>query len=137
MTIDASTLDRNAFATYVAPSGGAPEAISVVRNLSASKATATFDADTNILTRKLIDFTVRDPVLLSTAPGGYTQSRQTVLFKFPFTLANGNRTVNTLSMTMSIDPEAIATDLPFLRLLGSQVLGLASFDSFWEVNSLV
>jgi len=136
MTIEASTVapDSTGFAT---PTGGTSVGISLLKSPSAGKVIAKYDTETDFLTRTTIEFSIKDPVALSSAPGGYTQARSTVFIKKPMTLANGNRTVNTLSITLSRDPEMTSTALAALRLEACQFLGKGSFDDFYLSHSLI
>lgn len=136
MSINGGTVKPDA-TTFVVPTGGA-SAVALIAGYAKSlgKVVAHLTGESDFLTRTSIEFSVKDPVAQVSAPGGYTQIRQTVFIKVPMTLANGNRTVNTLSITMSRDPEFDATDTMSLRLLGCQALGDADLDEFFTVNNL-
>jgi hypothetical protein len=136
MTIEAALLGRD-HTTYTAPTGGTDKAISIAASQNGQKVTATFDVETDFTTRKSIEFTVKDPVALESAPGGYTQARETVAVKWPMTLSNGNRTVNTAQISIARDPEMSDTDVSALRLMLTQILADSAFDSFWISHRLV
>lgn len=135
MTIGNSTIVPDA-TSYGGTSGGTGVAISLLKSAGLTKVTAKYDDDTDFLTRTLMEFSVKDPVVQSTAPGGYTQARETVFVKKPMTLANGNRTVNTINITISRDPEMTEADLLAFRLEATQLIGLSSLDDFYLSHSL-
>jgi hypothetical protein len=64
--------------------------------------------------RTVIDLSVSPAVPNSAAPGGYTQSRRTVVSKEPKTLANDNVTVNTVRTQVAFDPETTPAELGWL-----------------------
>lgn len=81
-------------------------------------------------------FSVKDPIVNTGAPNGYTQARSTVKCVVPLTLDNGNRTTNTVSITLSMDPETSDTEKEALIELGAQLLTQASLDDFWKKQSI-
>jgi len=135
MTIEASSIIPDG-TTFVAPTGGTAVAISLLGAASGGKVTAKYDTEYDFLTRTLFDFSVKDPVQLDSAPGGYTQARETVVIKRPITLTNGNRTVNTITITVSRDPETSAADLKAFRLEAGTILGASSMDDFFLSHDL-
>jgi hypothetical protein len=135
MTIDAATLALD-HTTHVAPTGGSALAISRNTSPKTNAVIASQDAETDFLTRTSVEFSFKSPIELLTAPGGYTQAREVVLVKSPMTLANGNRTVNTLSITCSRDPEMTTGDFKSLRLIAVQLLGSVEYDLFWAAHNL-
>jgi hypothetical protein len=118
--------------TYVAPSGGSADALSAVGD--ATKMVARFDADTEYLTSKSVDFSSREPSVSSSAPNGYTQARRSALFKFPLPLDNGGRTVNTIKIELGVDVEATAAEIAEYCLVASQFLADPDFASFWQLG---
>ena len=98
--------------------------------------TARLTTDTELLGRTLYELTAKDPVANTSAPGGYTQARKVALIKQPYTLANGNRTVNTVRIEVSLDPEVTAAESLALRIQASELLGRDSYKAFWDVHDL-
>ena len=80
-------------------------------------------------------FTVNDPVVQSSAPGGYTQARRKVRVFVPRTLANGNRTVDTFDIQMSTDPETTDAERLSMRVLACNLLFDSEFTEFWDEGS--
>jgi len=81
-------------------------------------------------------FSVSDPVVNSGAPNGYTQQRSTVKCVVPLNLDNGNRTTNTVTISLAFDPETTDTEKEALIELGAQLLIQSSLDDFWKKQSL-
>jgi hypothetical protein len=134
MTIEAGSIAPDS-TTYVAPTGGTPEAISVLDKVG-GKTIANFDSETDHLTRTLMEFSTKAPVVLPSAPGGYSQLREEIFVKIPMTLANGNRTVCTGSVKISRDPEMTTVSQQALRLLLCDLLGNTAFDAFWVQHAM-
>jgi len=118
----------------VAHTGGVAQAFSKLQD-SSNEHEVFFDS-TTLLNRKTAKFSTKRPKVSAGAPGGYTQARSTVLIKQPFTLANGNTTYVTVSITLSVDPELSQTEIDNLRYYGSDALANASLDDFWRSQSL-
>lgn len=135
MPISGATVAPDA-TTYAAPTGGADLTLSSVSTSGVDKVKAFYTSETDFLTRTEYEFSVKYPAVLSTAPGGWTQARQTVFMKKPRTLANGNRTVDTCSITFAHDPETTTADRLAMRLELVQLLGNTTFGSFWKTNNL-
>lgn len=135
MPISTAAILQNS-TTFAAPTGGTSIDLSIASNLLGGKALAYFDGDANFITRRTIDFQVKDPVASAAAPGGYTQARETVLLKVPMTLANGKRTVNTLRIELSRDPELTEAAAKEMRFIGLQILGDSDFWRFWDYHEI-
>lgn len=93
-------------------------------------------ADTDLRTRREASCTVSVPKPKSDAPGGYTQARASVQFKYPKILANGNRTVNTVTITVAYDPETSAADVLVMQNVAAQALFDADFAGLFGALSL-
>lgn len=120
--------------TYVVPSGGTADTLSAFG--SRTEVQASFDADTEYLTKKDILFSQKEPSVSASAPNGYTQARRTALLKLPLELDNGNRTVNTVRIELAVDIEATAAEIAEYCTLASQVLGDSDFSAFWQIGTL-
>lgn len=86
--------------------------------------------------RQEAQFSVKVPKVSSTAPGGYTQARSTALLKKPKVLANGKRTVNTLQLQLSVDPETTAAEVQNMLVTAGQMLTDSDYADFWKAQSL-
>jgi hypothetical protein len=95
---------------------------------------AFFDGDTELLTAKSIDFSVKEPTVSASAPNGYTQARRVALLRFPLELDNGNRTVCTAKVELAVDVEATSAEIAEYVLITSQVLADADFAAFWALG---
>lgn len=134
MSIGAGTLLKDS-TTYAAPTGGTSADISIASR-SGTKVAAYFDGDSNFVTRRLIDFSAKDPVVQKSAPGGYTQAREKVTIRWPITLANGERTVCTGTIEIARDPEFTAAQTKEMRMLLLQILGDGDFTNFWDYHEM-
>jgi hypothetical protein len=132
MTINAATPIIGG--TFAAPTGGTADQLSAFGGKS--EMIARFDADTEYLTSKEAVFTVKEPTVSANAPGGYTQARTLLLLKFPRVLDNGNRTVDTLRVELSVDPEATSSEIDEYMLVGSQFCADPDFAEVWRKRIL-
>lgn len=121
--------------TYVVPTGGTAFNFNKLRNLDTG-IEVRFDTDTGLVDRRSATFTYKDPVPSSSAPGGWTQAREKVFVKIPFTLDNGNRTVNTATIQISTDPEVTAAEKREILHLLTQLLGDSDFDDFYVLHDV-
>lgn len=119
----------------ITPSGGTALAFGsegIVNNTNLIYATA----DTDYRTRKEMACTVKKPKPLTTAPNGYSQSRNKIVIRVPLTLANGLVTSQTLLIEQSVDVESTAAVNLELRKLAAQALIDADYTAFWDSSSL-
>lgn len=121
--------------TYVVPSDGSSITLTTV-GTSLDMTVASPSSDTNYLTKRTYEFSKKDAKPSSTAPNGYTQQRATCVFKAPFILDNGNRTVNTLRIEFACDIELTVAEKYELLLQGSQLLGDPDFQGYWTALAL-
>jgi hypothetical protein len=121
--------------TYVAPSDGTAITLGLI-GTSLDTTIASPTADTNYLTKRTYEFSVKEPKVSLTAPNGYTQSRATCLFKAPFILDNGKRTVNTIRIEFACDIELTVAEKTDLLLQASQLLGDTDFGGFWTALAM-
>ena len=89
-----------------------------------------FDAQTTYV------FTAKEPKVSVSAPNGYTQKRSSVKILKPLALDNGNRTVNTGFVEISVDPETTAAELTTLKVELAQCIMDTDLDDFFEKQSL-
>lgn len=122
-------------ATTVAASGGTDVTL-VSLGIQGNKNSLIFSTDTNLSTRRLAEFSVKQPAVSASAPGGYTQARNTVLVKFPKTLANGAITVNTGKFELAYDPQTTQAEVESYCEQMAQMAGTAAFMSFQKDQNL-
>ncbi|DAD49893.1 coat protein [ssRNA phage ESE017] len=106
----------------------------LVRNNS--ELNAYIDEGLSFQARKEVAFSVKVPKVSVSAPGGFTQARSTVILKSPKTLANGNRTVNTVSIQLSVDPETTAAEVTTMLNAAAQLLFDSDYSDFWKAQAL-
>jgi hypothetical protein len=90
----------------------------------------------DFLDRWKLTFKVKDPKPSTSNPSGYTQQRSEVLVRVPKTLANGELTYDTFSITCSTSVETTTSDKDYMRGVVSQIVLIADFDDFWNNGSL-
>lgn len=118
--------------TFVVPSDGTATTLSSL-GMKDGRTLQTFLAsDTDILTRRYIEFTAKPAIVSVQAPNGFTQRRSQATLFFPKILANGKRTINSITILYSCDVEIGTTEKQNQILLGSQILGDTDFTSFWQ-----
>lgn len=130
----ASTIKEGA--TSVAATGGTDVTL-VSLGIQGNKNTLAFSTDTNLATRRLAEFSVKAPQVQASAVGGYTQARNTILVKFPKTLANGNITINTAKVEVAYDPQTTQAEVESYCEQISQMVGTTAFMSFQKDQSLL
>jgi len=84
-----------------------------------------------------IKFAVKRPKPNASAPNGFTQKRNTVKVTVPRTLANGNTTLDTLSIVIGTDVETSDTDVLSLVNLGAQLMSNADVLAYFTEQSTV
>lgn len=119
----------------VAPTGGSALAFEQA-NSTGSSVNLFASADTDLLTRRGIYCSVKEPKVSSTAPNGYTQARAVAMFKSPLTLDNGNVTVNTVRIEFAYDVETTQTEIEELRVIAAQICCDADFAGLVKSLSL-
>jgi hypothetical protein len=122
-------------ATTVAATGGTDVTLQSL-GIQGNKNTLTYSTDTSNLTRRLVEFSVKPYGESASAPGGYTQQRNTVLMKWPKVLANLSRTINTFKMESSVDPETTNAEIESMVESAAQLAGSSAFLAFWTTQNL-
>jgi hypothetical protein len=87
---------------------------------------------TSFLSRSEALFSTREARVKSDAPNGYTQQREDVVVRVPKTLANGNSTFTTLSLSLSSDIEVTDAEKDTILEYGAQLLTHADTQAFWK-----
>lgn len=83
-----------------------------------------------------VSFVTKDPKVQTSAPNGYTQHRCTAKVLRPLLLDNGNYTMNSVTITFSVDHETTDTEIGSLRVLAAQLIHDSDFDDFWTAGSV-
>jgi hypothetical protein len=94
------------------------------------------DDGAEFIAASTIDYQVKDPKVSTGAPNGYTQARTSVKLQVPLALDNGNRTINTFTLSLSVDPETTDAEVDAMRVLAAQLIHDADFDDLWQKQSL-
>lgn len=128
MAIQNATLPVGATIT---PSGGTATTMKL-KEVTPSKLVVALDDGSEFLSQQTIDVVTKSPVVSTSAPNGYTQARSSAFFRFPLSLDNGNRTVNTLKIELAVDHETTAAEIQ--GYLAKGVLFMLSADAadMWE-----
>jgi len=95
-----------------------------------------FVSGTNLLDQKTLKFSVKRPKVSPTAPGGFTQARNTLYLKVPFTLASGLVTYVSAKVEISVDPEYPEDENRYLRAMISDLLTDTELNDFWINQSV-
>lgn len=132
MSLTATTVPIGA--TWAIPVDGTATALkSLGSTLSSNK--LYLDDGSALVLQKQFEVTAKSPVPLASAPNGYSQQRAKVYFKSPKLLANGNYTVNTVSVEIAYDPETTASEIAALREIASIIGAHSNFDELVEDGS--
>ncbi len=133
MTIRNSSV---ALGATFSPTGGT--ATSLVALGGDTTTTKTFVGTTGVtpLTRTEISFTGKLAKPSETAPGGFTQGRASLKLTVPKVLANTNRTLNSASVEIALDPETTSVELTAIKSLLINLLNDSDFDQLWLNQSI-
>lgn len=108
MSIKTASILEAATAAFT---GGTAAALSYLRTLNDGTGVRCRFGGTSFLTKKEVEFSATAPTVKSGAPNGWSQRRKTIRVKFPRTLANGNRTIETMEWKHSHDIEATDAEI--------------------------
>lgn len=122
-------------ATTVAASGGTDVTL-VSLGIQGNTNTFTFSTDLVNLTRRLLKCSVKPESVSASAPGGFTQRRESFVLSFPRVLANGNRTIDTVRVEVAHDPSTTDADVESMCEQSAQILGTAAFMDFYKRQNL-
>lgn len=131
MAIETASLQKDSTS---APSGGITQSFHTLGAVGNSHRVY-FDGTASLM-RSRAEFTRSEPRKLATAPNGYTQARSIANLQVPISLANGNVTVNSIYIKLSVDPETTPAQIDTLREYAAQILYADAFDAFWQAQSL-
>lgn len=122
--------------TSIAPTGGTALSLTGTGISGGTDTSAYVASDTDLRTRRRIDFNISKPRVQNGTPNGYTQAKCQAKFFKPKTLANGKITVNSVSILMSYDVETSQTEIQELMDVGAQLLFDADFTNLWKAQNL-
>lgn len=88
------------------------------------------------LTRTGLSFSTKQSKVSASAPSGYTQGRSKVVATVPKILANGERTLNTISIELSVDIETTEAEVNALKALAGNLLVDTDFAAFFANQAL-
>lgn len=131
MTIASSSIDVDCTLT---PSAGTATTLKT-KEFDGDVHTVFLDDASELIAQKTVDFSYKPPKVQASAPNGYTQARNTVVFKSPLALDNGNMTVNTVRIEISCDYETTAAEKATLRNIAAQLLIDSDYTEYWDDQS--
>lgn len=117
-----------------APTGGSATSLKTKR-LDNNVHTLYLDDGSPLVDQTTFEFTTKEPKVNSGAPNGYTQARNILLVRDPFALDNGNTTVNTGKIEISVDHELTAAEKKSMREKLIHALNDSEFEEFWDEQS--
>lgn len=123
--VDGTVSSTGGTSTTFSEAGGGPDTLNVILNNGAA-----------LQSRTTMTFSVKEPRPSNGAPGGFTQARPTIKVLRPKTLANGNRTVNTMTLSLAVDPETTEAEVQSLLVIGAQLFHDSDFQDFWKKLAL-
>lgn len=122
-------------ATTVAASGGTDVTL-VSLGIQGNKNPLIFSTDTNLATRRLVEFSVKPTAVNTSSPGGMTLARNSINFKSPKTLASGEKAINTAKVEISYHPETTQAEVEQLCETLAQFIGASAFMAFHKDQNL-
>jgi len=108
----------------------------LTKGISPQKLSVILDDSSEFTAQTQLDFSVKDPRVSTGAPNGYTQAVSQVKILVPLALDNLGRTVNTVTVKLSVDHETSAAEIASLKILAAQVIADSDFTDFWEKQVL-
>lgn len=125
-------------ATAMSPTGGT--AINLVSMGLQGNANRCFvSQDTSLLTRRTVEFSVKESKPNAASPGGQTQPRRKVILTVPRQITVNGVLVNTsdkVTIEMSTDISATNAQIDNLRFLAAQLLADTEYNEFYRSLSL-
>lgn len=132
MAINSASISIDA---TLAASGGTAKTLKELARGNGS-ITTYIDEGLSFQARQEVTFSTKVPKISPSGPGGYTQARSVILLKKPKTLANLKNTVNTLQLSLSVDPETSAAEVQNMLVTAAQLLFDTDFSDFWKAQAL-
>lgn len=131
MAIIGSTVKTGA--TSASVTGGSDISFSLTGLYVANGINVAVATDPDYSTRRNATFKSRMP---SISNGTYTRGKYSVAYVHPTILTSGTVVFNTLRIELETHPEFAAASAKDLRLVGSQILTLPSYDDFWGAGAI-
>jgi hypothetical protein len=119
----------------VATTGGTATGV-ITKGGTLNQLNVILDDSSEFIDQTKVEFTVREPVVNTSAPNGYTQARSAVRMLVPLSLDNTNRTINSLKIELSVDHETTDAEIQSILVAGAQFLVDSDFSDFWKKQSL-
>ncbi len=110
--------------------GGTTTALSSLGN-TLNENSVVFDG-TGLLDRSTGSFVAKAPAKTASSPNGYTQARNTMVLRFPKTLASGEIVFNTARVQLAFDVETTTAEKETVRGMVAQFLSDDDFDAYWN-----
>lgn len=118
------------------PTGGTATSLVLLSGDSATSRAFVGTSGVTPLTRTELTFSSKLPKVSPSAPGGFTQGRASVKITVPKVLANLNRTLNSATLEIALDPETTSTDLAAIKSLLVNLIVDVDFDQLWLNQSI-
>jgi hypothetical protein len=122
-------------ATTVAATGGTDVTL-VSLGIQGNKNTLSFSTDTNLATRRTVEFSVKPTASSTTAPGGMTMARNSIVLRTPKALVDLSKAVNTVKIEVSYHPETTQAEVEQMCETAAQMLGTSAFMAFEKDQNL-
>lgn len=122
-------------ATSVAATGGTDVTL-VSLGIQGNKNPLIFSTDTNLATRRSVEFSVKPTAVSANSPGGMTLARNTINFKSPKVLASLDKAINTIKVEVAYHPETTQAEVEQMCETVAQMLGTSAFMAFQKDQNL-
>ncbi len=108
----------------------------LAKGTTLDRRTLILDDNSDYVDQTKVEFSIKDPKVSAGAPNGYTQARSNVYVQVPLALDNGNRTINSLRIELSVDPETSDAEISAMLEEGAQILYQTALRDFWQKRAL-
>jgi len=122
--------------TSIAPTGGTALTFASFGSPAPGQVNLFVPADTDLRTRRSMQWKVKLAKPKADAPNGYTQHRVSFTYYYPIILANGKITVNSSGGFASFDVETSQTQIQQLIDVGAQGFSDADFVPVFKTLSI-
>lgn len=93
------------------------------------------DDSSEFASQTRMEYTIKEPKVSTGAPNGYTQKRNTVRILVPLVPSGGESTINSFTITGSVDPMTTEAQMDELRSLAAQAIADTDLSDFWNHQS--
>jgi hypothetical protein len=118
------------------PTGGTATAFSTLSSNDQSIKGFLAESGVTPLTRKEVTFEGKPSRANASSPGGYTQGRASAKLAVPKVLANLARTVNTMKVELSVDPETTDAEVTAMKSAMINLINDTDFSQLWLNQSI-